>query len=115
MVKEAQAHEAEDKKIRETVEKRNRLDGLILEIEKTLSQNKEKLSQEDVQATESALTKAKAALKEHENDAEALQKATDELLQASHKVAEILYKQGNEPQQPGTPGEGEGPIDVEGK
>lgn len=114
MVKEAQAHESEDKKLRETIEKRNRLDGLILEIEKTLSQNKEKLSQEDIQATESALEKAKVALKEHENDSEALAKATDELLQASHKVAEILYKQGAESQKPDSD-ESEGPIDVEGK
>ena len=43
MVHEAKAHEAEDKKAREAVEKRNHLDGLILEVEKTLSENKDKL------------------------------------------------------------------------
>jgi len=42
---------------------------------------------------EKALETAKAALKEHENNAEELQKATDDLTKASHKVAEILYKE----------------------
>lgn len=96
MVQEAKSHETEDKKAREAVEKRNNLDGLILNIEKTLSENKDKLSEADVQATQAALEKAKQALKDHADSAEELQKATDELIQASHKVAEILYKQGGE-------------------
>ena len=45
---------------------------------------------------EKALEKAKQALKEHAENAEELQKATDELLQASHKIAEILYKEKQE-------------------
>ena len=98
MVKDAAAHETEDKEARETVEKRNRLDGLILEIEKTLSENKDKLPQQDVESLQNALEKAKVALKEHENDAEQLQKATDELLAASHKVAELMYKNVNQEQ-----------------
>ncbi|MBA2306616.1 Hsp70 family protein, partial [Candidatus Dependentiae bacterium] len=102
---------AEDRKAREVVEKKNRLDGLILDIEKTLSENKEKLAPEDVQSTEAALEKAKTALKEFENDSEGLQKATDELLQASHKVAEILYKQESSKEQPEAP-EDQGPIDI---
>ncbi len=111
MVKDAAAHEAEDRKAREVVEKKNRLDGLILDIEKTLSENKEKLSAEDVQSTEAALEKAKTSLKEFENDAEGLQKATDELIQASHKVAEILYKQESPQGQPEEE-EKQGPIDI---
>lgn len=118
MVKEAAAHEAEDRKAREAVEKKNRLDTLILDIEKTLTEQKEKLSPEDIQATEAALTEAKAALTEHANNAEELQKATDKLLQASHKVAELLYKQETEkgPESASeTKQEDEGPIDVESK
>jgi molecular chaperone DnaK len=96
MVREAKEHEASDKAARETVEKRNHLDGLILQVEKTIQENKEKLGAEEVTKVEQALEKAKAALKEHENNAQELQKATDELMQASHKVAEILYReQGN--------------------
>ena len=111
MVKEAAEHEVEDRKTRETIEKKNRLDGLILDIEKTLSENKEKLSPEDVQTTEAALEKAKNSLKEFENNAEELQKATDELLQASHKVAEILYKQESSKTEPDDVKK-EGPIDI---
>lgn len=96
MVNDAKTHEAEDKKTREAIDKKNRLDGLILDIEKTLTENKEKLSEEDIKTTEEALVKARTALSEHAQDPEALQKATDELIQASHKVAELLYKQAQE-------------------
>lgn len=93
MVQDAKSHEQEDKKARDVIEKKNRLDGLILDIEKTLRENKDKLSAEDIQTTEQALEKAKKVLADHPTDGEQLQKATDELLQASHKVAEIIYKQ----------------------
>lgn len=93
MVQDAQNHEAEDKKAKEAVEKRNRLDGMIMELEKTIKENKDKLEDSEVKTVEDALAKAKTALKEHENNAEELQKATDELMQSSHKVAEKLYKE----------------------
>jgi len=93
MVQEAKMHEQEDKKAREAVEKRNKLDGIILEVEKTLNENKDKLEAADIEATQTALEKAKAALAEHANNAEELDKATEELFKASHKVAELIYKQ----------------------
>jgi molecular chaperone DnaK len=93
MVSEAQAHEDEDKKAREAVEKRNQLDSTILAVEKTLNENRAKLSQEEITATEAAIEKAKAALVEHADHAAGLQRAHDELTQASYKVAESLYKQ----------------------
>jgi molecular chaperone DnaK len=93
MVKDAKEHEAEDKKTRETVEKRNQLDGMILQVEKTLQENKEKLAQEDIDATQAGIDTAKAALKRHADNIEELQKATENLLKASQKVAEILYKE----------------------
>ena len=46
-----------------------------------------------MQKTEAALEKAKQVLKDHAENAEELEKATQELIQASHKVAEILYSQ----------------------
>lgn len=93
MVQEAKLNEEKDKKERETIEKRNKLDGMILEVEKTLTENKDKLEAEEVTKVEKALEDAKQALKDHADNAEELQKATDELMQASYKVAEILYKQ----------------------
>lgn len=123
MVQEGQTHEAEDKKARELVEKRNRLDGLVLEIEKTLGENKEKITQDEVKTVEAELEKAKTALKEHENNAEELEKATNELSQAWYKVAENLYKQqqaeGQQPEQTETDADktseeaDKGPIDTD--
>ncbi len=93
MVNEAKLHESEDKKARETIEKHNHLDSLILSIEKTIKENKEKLEEAEVKELEAAIEKAKTALKEHAENGDELQKATDELTQASYKIAEKLYKQ----------------------
>lgn len=100
MVNDAKLHEAEDKKARETVEARNKLDGMTLEIEKNLSENRAKLEEADATALDQALEKAKTARKEHENDAAALEAAHDELAKASLKLAEILYKEKGAEEQP---------------
>jgi len=93
MVKEAKEHESDDKKRKDSIEKKNRLEQTIFEIEKNLREHKDKLSAEEIQTSEQAVEKAKAALKEHENNAEELEKATNELMQSFHKVAEKLYKE----------------------
>ncbi len=93
MLKDAQEHEAEDKQAREVIEKRNKLDGLILDVERTISENKEKIEAEEVTKVEAALTQAKEILKEHAQDGEKLEQAAEELIKASQKVAELLYKE----------------------
>lgn len=118
MVREAKEHEASDKQARETIEKKNHLDGLILQVEKTVKENKDKLDAAEVTKVEEAIQKAKTALKEHENNAQELQKATDELMQSSHKVAEILYSQqsgaSSEAPQDGSDNKNDqGPIDAD--
>lgn len=124
LVREAQEHQADDKKRRETVEKRNQLDQMILQIEKTLSESKDKLPLAEVSKVEQALEAAKKTLSDQAEDAEALQKATDELMQASYKIAEILYaSKGAEGQaeggeqasqkDTGTEKRGSGPIDAD--
>jgi molecular chaperone DnaK len=70
MVREAKEHETADKNAREAVEKRNHLDGMILQVEKTVKENKEKLDPAEVTKVEQALEKAKVALKEHEKNAQ---------------------------------------------
>ncbi|HSW74163.1 MAG TPA: Hsp70 family protein, partial [Candidatus Limnocylindria bacterium] len=92
MVQEAKAHEHEDRQKKETIEKRNKLDGMIIEVEKSLKEHKEKLSADDVQSVEKAVEKAKTDLKEHAENAEQLQKSTEELMNASYKIAEVIYK-----------------------
>jgi molecular chaperone DnaK len=112
MVREGQAHEAEDKKAREVVEKRNKLDGMILEIEKSITENRDKLTEDEITPVQQELEKAKEVLKDHAHDGEKLQKATDDLTQASYKIAEKLYKQDGGQQSSETKKEDE-PIDAE--
>ncbi len=90
LVKDAQAHESEDKKKREEIEARNAADGLVYSTEKTLKENKEKLPMKVVNDIEKALEDCKAALKE--NDIENIKKTTEALVATSHKMAEELYK-----------------------
>ncbi|KKP35406.1 MAG: Chaperone protein DnaK [candidate division TM6 bacterium GW2011_GWF2_32_72] len=93
MVQEAKLHEEEDIKAKEAVEKKNKLDGVILEVEKALKEHKEKLSEDEIKTVEAAIEKAKTEMQENANNAEALQKATDELLTASQKIGQIVYEQ----------------------
>ncbi len=123
LVQEAAANEVEDKKRREAVDKRNHLDSMIMSIEKSVQENKEKLPMAEVSKVEQAIEAAKAAMKEHENNAEELQKATDELMKASEEVAKLIYEQTQQAQQAGNPAGQEqqassndskqGPIDTE--
>lgn len=116
-VQEAQQHEAEDKRRKEAIDKRNALDSLIMHIEKTIQENKEKLPMAEISAVEAAIEKAKSVLKDQADDAQALQTAHDELSQASYKIAEILYKEkeqaGAQQQQQNSESSEQGPIDAE--
>ena len=114
MVQDAKAHEAEDKKERELVEKRNKLDGMVLEIEHSLKENKEKIDASLIPAIEEALEHAKTTLKEKANDASALDESYDKLTQNWYKAAEQLYKQAQSSEQgPKEEEKTEGPIDTD--
>src|ERR1700761_5216928 len=69
MVKEAASHEAEDKKRRDEIERRNRLDGLCYTLEKTLDENKDKLPEADVAELRTGIAEARKAI-EKQDDAE---------------------------------------------
>ncbi len=90
MVKDAEAHSAEDKERRAKVEERNRLDQLVYSTEKTVAEHKEKLSAEQLGDVERALEEAKKALES--DDLATLQAAGQKLTQASHKLAEAMYR-----------------------
>lgn len=116
MVQDAKEHEAEDKKLKETIETRNRLDALIMQTEKTISENKDKLPAEEVEKVNKAIEQAKTDLKEKENDLDGLKKASEDLMTAAQKAAEILYKdsQQNAPKNDSENNNNDqGPIDVE--
>ena len=101
MAKEADAHAAEDKTKREEIEARNQLDGLVYNIEKMLKETGDKISADDKSAVESALTDAKKSLEG--TDTAIMNSARERLTQASHKLAEAMYKA---QEQAGAPGAG---------
>ena len=90
MVKNAEAHADEDKEIKEKIETRNKLDTLVYSSEKVLNDNRDKISEGDAKNIEAALEKAKAAAKDGSIDE--MNKASEDLTQASHKLAEIMYQ-----------------------
>ena len=92
MVDDAKAHEDEDNKRREAVENRNQLDATILQMEKLLSENAEKLPAEAKVEVEAALTEAKQALESDDQDQ--VKAAQEKLTAASHKLAQAMYGQG---------------------
>jgi molecular chaperone DnaK len=90
MAKEAEAHSAEDKAKREEIEARNQLDSLVYQMEKMLKENGDKISGDEKGQVESAVADAKKALEG--TDAAAMNSAREKLTQASHKLAEAMYK-----------------------
>jgi len=89
-VKEAKQYEAEDKKRREEIEIRNRGDQLAYQTEKTLREYRDKLPGDIVSGIESKLKDLKDALASQ--DAERVRRASEELMQASTKMGEVLYR-----------------------
>ena len=92
LVKDADAHAAEDKARREEIEAKNQLDSLVYNVEKMLNENRDKISGSDVSNLESAITDARKAMEQGGIDN--LKRATESLTKASHKLAEVMYQQG---------------------
>src|ERR1700693_4641700 len=109
MAKEADAHSAEDKAQREAIDAKNQLDSMVYNVEKMLREQGDKISGSDRGDVENAIADAKKALES--NDKATMEKARETLTQASHKLAEQMYKaaQSQTPPGPG-PSEGAGPA-----
>jgi molecular chaperone DnaK len=91
MMKDAESHAGEDTKRKETIEARNRLDGLVYSVEKTFGENKDKLDAAGASEIEAAIADSKTALAGEDSDA--MNSAFERLQTASHKLAEVLYSQ----------------------
>jgi len=89
MVKDAEAHAAEDKGRRELAEAKNQADGLVHSTEKALAEHGSKVAEGDRKAIEDALAAVKEAVKAE--DVEALKEKTNALAQASMKLGEAMY------------------------
>ncbi len=92
MVKDAESHAGEDKKKRELIEARNQADGLAYTTEKSLSEHGEKLDSATKKQIQDALDDLKKAIEG--DDPEEIKKKSETLAQASHKLAEMMYAQG---------------------
>jgi molecular chaperone DnaK len=108
MVKDAEAHAAEDRQFRELVETRNRADALIHSVEKALKDLGDKVSSDERAKTEAALNDLKTALSS--GDKEVIEKKTEILGQASANIAQRAYATGQPGPgaPPGAPGAGAG-------
>jgi len=91
MMKDAESHAGEDEKKKAEIEARNRLDGLVYSVEKTLSENREKLDSAAASEIDTAISEAKTALSG--TDPEPMNNAFERLQTASHKLAEVIYQQ----------------------
>ncbi|MBO5137231.1 MAG: molecular chaperone DnaK [Spirochaetaceae bacterium] len=91
MVKEAEANAEADKKERERVEVRNEADSLVYATEKSMNELGDKVAPADKQKIDDAVAALKQALSG--DDVEAIKAKTEELKQASYKIAEEVYKQ----------------------
>jgi molecular chaperone DnaK len=109
MVKDAELHAAEDKTRRELVDAKNHGEAMIHTAEKSVSEYGSKVSQSDKSAVESAVAALKTALES--DDLATIKARSDELMQASMKLGEAMYKsQGETGAGAGEPG-AEGPKD----
>lgn len=110
MVRDAESHAAEDKKKRELIENRNHADALIYSTEKSLKEFGDKIDSAEKKKIEDAIAALKKTMEG--NDADAIKKGTEELTQASHKLAEAVYAKAG---QHGAEQAGEAPREEGGK
>jgi len=113
MVREAESHADDDKRKRDEIEARNKADTLVYQTEKLLSEHRAKLADSDVKNVEAAIADTKKALEE--GGADRINKAVDGLTQASHKLAEAMYKSGAQPGAGGPGPNGDGAKSDAGK
>ena len=105
MKREAEAHAAEDAKSREAIEVKNQADSLVYSTERTLREHGDKVPDSDKQVIEAALGEAREALKT--DDLDRIKKAQEALTTASHKLAEVMYREAQaKPHPPGAAGSG---------
>jgi molecular chaperone DnaK len=90
MAKDAESHATEDRRRKEEVEARNQADSMVYNVEKMLKEHRSKISDDDAKNVEEAIEETKKAIQT--GDLEGIRSATDKLTQASHKLAEAMYR-----------------------
>jgi molecular chaperone DnaK len=95
MAKDAEAHAAEDRRRREEIEVKNQADAMVYNIEKMLREHRDKISASDARQVEEALEETKKAIAAGGIDK--IRSAMDRLTNASHKLAEAMYRAAGQP------------------
>ncbi|MDR2080806.1 MAG: molecular chaperone DnaK [Campylobacteraceae bacterium] len=116
MVKDAELHKEEDKKRKEVVDARNGAEALIHQTEKSLKDLGENISADDKAKIESALNELKETLKNENASKDEIDAKVKALTEASHKLAEEIYKKeqgANENKNEGSPKKDDDVIDAE--
>ncbi len=93
MAKDAEAHAEEDKKKRESVDARNTLDSAVYQAEKMKSDNKDKISEEDVKTLDEAIEAAKKVTANESADKDTLETAAKELSEKIMPIGAKMYEQ----------------------
>jgi molecular chaperone DnaK len=113
LVRDAQAHEADDRRRREEIERRNRLDNLAYTLEKTLTESRDKIPAADVATLTEAVAEARRAVEKQDDAAVTTALAT--LERESHRIASVLYEQARAGGAPAAGSEGAPPSGVASK
>jgi molecular chaperone DnaK len=99
MMRDAEAHADEDKQKRAEAEAKNQADSAIYQTEKSLQEHGDKLEAQDKQLVEEALNEAKEAVKG--SDVDRIKQTTEQLVTASQKFADVIYRQAQAQQSAG--------------
>jgi molecular chaperone DnaK len=109
LVRDAEAHAAEDTRRKQEIELRNQADALVYSTERSLAEHGAKLAPNERQTVEQALAEAREALRA--DDIERIRRAQDELTRAAQMLAQAMYREtragGSEPTAGGAPPEGD--------
>ena len=99
MVKDAEAHQAEDKKLRETIEAKNNAESIVYATEKALKEYGDKVSADEKAKIEDALKSLKDTLASPNATAEELKSKSDAVQQASMQLGQKVYEAAQQNQQ----------------
>jgi molecular chaperone DnaK len=93
MMREAESHADEDRRQRERIEAKNKLDSFVYQTEKSLGEYRDRLDSATASEIDRAIEDAKQKLQNEQTTASDLNEAYETLSKASHKLAEVIYKQ----------------------
>ncbi len=91
MMRDAESHADDDKRKREAIETKNKLDHMIHSLEKTIAENREKIAVGTISEAETAIAEAKKVVES--NDSDQFQTQLENMTRVSHRIAESLYQQ----------------------